>query len=82
MHHDLPKVREYGKENHNNTLQTNPRNREEGPNNINSNKTSVRQLKQSNQRSFSVNMITQLERTQSNVYQSKDQTQIPKNNRR
>ena len=34
---------------HNLTLQTNPRHREEDPQNINSNKTLERQLKQSNQ---------------------------------
>ena len=62
---------------HNNTLQTSPRNRGEVPNSVNSNKASVRQLKQSNQLSFAVTMIAQLERAQSNVYQNKDQTQIP-----
>ena len=38
--------------NHNHTLQTNPRHREEEPQNIYSNYTSVRQLKQSNKLSF------------------------------
>ena len=46
------KVSEYDQENHNHTLQTNPRHREEEPQNTNSHKPPERQLKQSNQRSL------------------------------
>ena len=67
------KVSDVDQEYHNSTQQTNPWHREEKPQNINSNKTSERQLKQSKQLFLPHPMIAKLERTQRNEYQKKDQ---------
>ena len=56
---------------HNHTLQANPLHREEEPHNFYSNRTSVRQLKQSNQISLPVfKMIAKLEWTLNNAQQT------------
>ena len=62
---------------HNHTLQTNPRPRKEESQNIYSNKTFVRQQKQSNQLSLPLHDDCKLERTQSNAYQTKTNTEPP-----
>ena len=53
---------------HNHTPKTNPRHREEEPQNTHSNKTSIRQQKKATSSLYLVKIITKLERTQSNVY--------------
>ena len=58
---------------HTNKLQTKPRHRDEEPQSINSNETSERQRKATSSLLL-VNMIADLERTQSNTYQYKNQT--------
>ena len=65
---------------HNHLQHTNPRDRKEEPQNIYSNKTSVRQQKQSNQLSLPLQDDSKLERTQSNAYQNKDKYRAPTNN--
>ena len=60
----------------NHTQQTNPRHCEEKQQNTNSHKTSGRQSKATSSL-FLIKMIAKLERTQSNAYQNKDQTQNP-----
>ena len=66
---------------HNHTPQTNPRHREEESENIYSNKTSIRQWKQSNQLSLSLfKMITKLEWSQSIAQQNKDKHRTPTTN--
>ena len=66
----------------NHKLQTNPRHREEEPQDIYSNKTSERQKRKATSSLFLFKMIARLERTQSNVYQNKDQHRTPTNNGR
>ena len=60
---------------HNHTPQTNPRHREEEPQNTDRHKTSGRQLKQSNQFSLPHQDDGKNRLTQSTEQQSKDQTQ-------
>ena len=64
----------------NHTPKTNPRHREEEPQNTHSNKTSIRQQKKATSSLYLVKMITKLERTQSNVYSNKDKHRAPTNN--
>ena len=62
---------------HNHTLQTNPRNHEEEPQNTDCHKTSGRQLKESNQLSLPHQDDCKTRRTQCTEQQNKDQTQNP-----
>ena len=62
---------------HNYTLQTNTRHHGEEPQNINSNKTSERQLKQSNQLALPRQDDCKLESTQSNDTKTKTNTEHP-----
>ena len=57
---------------HNYTLQANPWHRKEEPQNIYSNKTFLRQHKQSNQLSLPLQDDCKLKMTQSNAYQTKN----------
>ena len=60
---------------HNHTLQTNPPHLEEEPQNINSNKTQDKQLKQSNQLSLPRQDDCKTIKKQSNAYQAKTNTE-------
>ena len=61
----------------NNTLQSNPRDREEEPQNIYSNKTPENNKSKVTSSLFLIKMIAKLEMTQSNAYQNKDQHRKP-----
>ena len=62
---------------HNHKLQTNPRHREEEPHNINSNKASERQLKQSNQLYLDRQDECKIRKDTKNAYKNKDQIRNP-----
>ena len=67
---------------HNHTLQTNPRHRDEEPQNINSHKTTGINLSKatSSLPLFPIKMIAKLEITPSTAHQNRDITQNPINN--
>ena len=65
---------------HNHTLQTNPRQREEEPQNIYSNNSSVRNNSEATSFLFLFKMIAKLEWTQSSAQQNKYKHRTPTNN--